>query len=783
MGYQVIARKWRPQSFADVVGQQHVTRTLENAIRSGRVAHAYIFSGARGVGKTTTARILAKALNCVNGPTAEPCNVCDACIEVTAGNSMDVLEIDAASNRGIDQVRELREMVRYVPAGGRYKVVILDEAHMLTSEASNALLKTLEEPPEKVVFVMATTEPENLQETIRSRSQHFHFRALSFAEIVDALREIANKEELNIEEAALAVMARAADGSLRDGMSLLEQARAYCGDTISAAQVREFLGVVPAEILDELVAAIEARSASRALGLVHRLLSEGQNLQQFCREAVAHFRNLLVARVCGEDSDLVAAPAEERPRLARGANLFSEEDLTRFFQILLGAEDDVRRKPDPRLHLEMALLRMVNSSRLAPLEEVLAELSGQAAPREGRQGSGGAGTAFNTAYGRASSAGPGSGSAYARTAQPGSGVSTLGTAGAKTPGSLTPGAVTSVPAKPEQERVRSSGKVSLPDVFAASSAVDSGRIATGIAGENSPDVPAAAAHEPRASVAAGSVPGRDATSDVSSAVTSNLTAAKTAATPRGVTPSATPSVTPASGAGSPAGTSTATPVVTAAANGAANGTATLVANPRPEFIAVAESAAEPVALAATEPATVPDARAKNGAAVNGAVTAARTAATTNAEKILQGPVAGSMPSMIARAADPASGLDAAQVSAIKLAVLSQQKFLGELVEHAHRWELDAGEIRLYFPTESRALAELLQGRESMEKLRTISSRVLGQQLRVCVKLEAGPVLSSTVRAAQSAQELRARFEQDPIVRAMLERFGGRISEVKRRDEE
>ena len=188
MSYQVIARKWRPQTFADVVGQQHVTRTLSNAIQSGRVAHAYIFSGARGVGKTTTARILAKALNCAKGPAAEPCNECDSCREIGLGNSLDVIEIDAASNRGIDQIRELREMVRYAPAGGRYKVVILDEAHMLTDEASNALLKTLEEPPDKVIFVMATTEPENLADTIRSRSQHFHFRALSFAEISDALR-------------------------------------------------------------------------------------------------------------------------------------------------------------------------------------------------------------------------------------------------------------------------------------------------------------------------------------------------------------------------------------------------------------------------------------------------------------------------------------------------------------------------------------------------------------------------------------------------------------------
>src|SRR5450631_3185543 len=245
MSYRVIARKWRPQTFADVVGQQHVTRTLSNAIQSGRVAHAYIFSGARGVGKTTTARVLAKALNCAKGPAAEPCNECDSCREIGLGNSMDVIEIDAASNRGIDQIRELREMVRYAPAGGRYKVVILDEAHMLTDEASNALLKTLEEPPDKVIFVMATTQPEDLVDTIRSRSQHFHFRALSFTEISERLEEIAQKENLKIDAGALAVIARMAEGSMRDALSLLEQARAYCGEAITNDEVRALLGVGP----------------------------------------------------------------------------------------------------------------------------------------------------------------------------------------------------------------------------------------------------------------------------------------------------------------------------------------------------------------------------------------------------------------------------------------------------------------------------------------------------------------------------------------------------------
>src|SRR5690349_8829868 len=290
MTYQVIARKWRPQTFTDLVGQEHVTNTLANAIKNNRVAHAYIFSGARGVGKTTAARILAKAMNCVNGPTAEPCGVCDACKEIAAGTSLDVIEIDAASNRGIDQIRELREMVRYAPAAARSKVVILDEAHMLTGEASNALLKTLEEPPDRVIFVMATTEPESLVDTIRSRSQHFHFRALTFGEITGRLEEIAQRENLKIEPGALAVIARMAEGSLRDALSLLEQARAYCGDTIPDKEVRELLGVVPEDALNELVTAIAEGSADRALGLVHTFHKDCRNLQHFCRVTI---RNML----------------------------------------------------------------------------------------------------------------------------------------------------------------------------------------------------------------------------------------------------------------------------------------------------------------------------------------------------------------------------------------------------------------------------------------------------------------------------------------------------------
>jgi DNA polymerase III subunit gamma/tau len=600
MTYKVIARKYRPQTFSEIVGQQHVTRTLANAIQSNRVAHAYIFSGVRGVGKTTSARILAKALNCVKGPTAEPDNTCDSCREISAGTSLDVLEIDAASNRGIDQIRELREMVRYAPATSRYKVVILDEAHQLTDEASNALLKTLEEPPERVVFILATTRAEDLVETIKSRAQLFQFRALTFQEIAGEIERIGKAENLNVEPGAVAVLARAAEGSVRDGLSLLEQAIAYCGDDITDVKVRELLGVVAESVLDDLIGAIAAQSAERALGLVHRLIADGQNLQHFCREAIRHFRNLLVARVCGADSELVAAPRDERPRLAEQAAQFSEEDLTRFFNILLATDDDLRRHPDPRLHLELGLLKLINAQRLAPLEEVLAELRGELR------------------------------------------------------GDL----------RGESTRSTSTLKTSPPS---------------------------------------------------------------SASAPRAFSPAQ--SVSPSS-----SGTATAARMAPVA--------------PEPQNKAAASESI-------SSPAQFPSASSTAPAA----------------------PVPASPPCVVALAAeDSPGGLASAQVDAIK-AALQGQKFLWSMVEAVTRWEIENGELRLFFPTESRVLAEMLQAREPMERLRTVLNQVVGRPLRVCVKLQSGSA------ATNRTSELRARFEQDPIVRAMLEKFGGQISKVKRPGEE
>ncbi|MEW5979039.1 MAG: DNA polymerase III subunit gamma/tau [Acidobacteriota bacterium] len=374
MSYQVIARKWRPQTFDEVVGQSPATRTLKNAILHDRIAHAYLFAGSRGVGKTTTARILAKALNCVQGPTVNPCNQCDPCREITAGSAMDVLEIDAASNRGIDEIRELRENVRYAAARDRFKVFIIDEVHMLTTEAFNALLKTLEEPPPQVVFILATTELHKVPSTVLSRCQQFNFRAIAHQEILDRLLHITGQDQIRIEESALNAIVRAAEGSMRDAQSLLDQVISFCGREVSEDQVRDLLGLIPYQLLEDLTSAIAEADGRRVLRLVEELVESGRNLQHFLREFLTHLRNLLMVKIVGTDREVVPLPAAELNRLVEAANHFSEEDLTRFFSILSAAENELRWSSQPRFHLEIGLIKLVQAKRLVPLERVLAGL-------------------------------------------------------------------------------------------------------------------------------------------------------------------------------------------------------------------------------------------------------------------------------------------------------------------------------------------------------------------------------------------------------------------------
>ena len=389
--YQVIARKYRPQTFADVVNQDHVKQTLSNALTQGRVGHGYIFSGQRGTGKTTMARILAKCLNCDKGPTPEPCLVCSSCTEIAGGNSMDLVEIDAASNRRIDDIRELRENVRYRPVRDRYKVFIIDEAHQITSDAFNALLKTLEEPPEWVVFVLCTTEPHEIPATIVSRCQGFQFRAVEFEPVVVHMQRICEKEGIVADEDALISIALSGDGSIRDALSTLDQAIACFGNRLESKPVRDLLGAIPAEVTGHIVSALQSSDASAMLDTVEQVLREGRNVQHFCGELVRYFRNLLVLKVSGEDTRLVSAGPDERKALIRHAAAFTQEDLTRYVHIILDLYRDLQSAAQPRFRLEIGLLKLVYAGHIQGIETVLAGLGGGGGAASGKPspGSGG----------------------------------------------------------------------------------------------------------------------------------------------------------------------------------------------------------------------------------------------------------------------------------------------------------------------------------------------------------------------------------------------------------
>jgi DNA polymerase-3 subunit gamma/tau len=375
MQYQVLARKWRPQNFSEIVGQEHVSRTLLNALQSGRIAHAFLFSGPRGSGKTSTARILAKALNCHAGKPGEPCGSCPSCTEIAAGNCIDVLEIDAASNTGVDNVRQLIEQARYQPARDKYKVFIIDEVHMLSNAAFSALLKTLEEPPAHVAFIMATTEYHKIPATILSRCQQYSFKLIPYPLILDRLRRISKSENIEIGETALEQVVFSSGGSMRDAMSALDQVIAFSGSQVKDDDVMTLLGLIEPRILSHTVRAIASNDVAAILKQVAELVEAGQDLQGFCRRLIAQFRNLMVLKAGVTDPALLGVPESLLPDLKDQADLFSKEDLIRLFETLLKIDSSMKYAAQIRFQLEMGLVELAHVARMRSLEDLIAEFS------------------------------------------------------------------------------------------------------------------------------------------------------------------------------------------------------------------------------------------------------------------------------------------------------------------------------------------------------------------------------------------------------------------------
>ncbi|MGA2316696.1 MAG: DNA polymerase III subunit gamma/tau [Thermodesulfobacteriota bacterium] len=372
--YLVLARKWRPQLFEEVVGQQHITQTLQNAISQKRVAHAFLFTGARGVGKTSTARILAKALNCEKGPQINPCGQCTNCQEVTHGTSMDVIEIDGASNRGIDEIRELKENVRYTPAKSRYKIYIIDEVHMLTKEAFNALLKTLEEPPPHIIFIFATTEPHKIPATILSRCQRYDFKRIPFREVIGSLKRIVEEEKIQISQRGLLSIAQESEGSLRDAQSLLDQVIAYAGKNIRDEDIAEVLGLIDRKILNDTIEAIANRDVERCMEAIETVYHFGYDLQHFCRELLQYLRNLILIKVSQHPEGLMELPEEELELFKKQAEKFQFDQLNHLFSLLLKGEQEIAQSTFPRTMLEMTLIRMATLRPILSIDEMMKKL-------------------------------------------------------------------------------------------------------------------------------------------------------------------------------------------------------------------------------------------------------------------------------------------------------------------------------------------------------------------------------------------------------------------------
>jgi len=377
MSYLVFARKWRPLTFEDVVGQEHITETLKKAIEKNRVAHAYIFTGTRGVGKTTTARILARALNCEKGPTPTPCGECTNCKDIISGSSFDVLEIDGASNNSVNDIRDLRENIGYSSMGGKYRIFVIDEVHMLSNSAFNALLKTLEEPPKNVIFIFATTEPQKIPATIHSRCQRYDFRRIDPEHVLERLVHICDEEKISYERSALMLVARKADGSMRDGLSLLDQVYSFCHDNLNEKEVRSVLGLVGMEVYHRIMDAIATKTAAVVLGLIQEVLYQGFDLQEFLVGLQEHLRNLLYARIpnalASRGIDLDEQSARE---FVESSKRFSEGDLLRMTEVVRTTEHELKWSAFPRFSVELMLLKLVYLDTTVSIEQMVALLGG-----------------------------------------------------------------------------------------------------------------------------------------------------------------------------------------------------------------------------------------------------------------------------------------------------------------------------------------------------------------------------------------------------------------------
>ncbi|MCI0495251.1 DNA polymerase III subunit gamma/tau [candidate division KSB1 bacterium] len=373
MSYLVLARKWRPQKFEDVVNQKHVVLTLQNALKTNRLANAYLFAGPRGIGKTTIARILAKAINCEQGPKENPCNQCDSCNDITDGRSLDVLEIDGASNRGIDEVRNLRESLKYAPNPGKYKIYIIDEVHMLTTEAFNALLKTLEEPPSRVMFMFATTEPHKVPATIISRCQRFDFKRISINEIIEQLKHVCSQEQIDIDDDSLHLIARKAEGSMRDSQSLLDQAISFCGTKIVSSDIINILGVIDWEIYFGLTNFISNNDLKGAFQLVEDLFNNGHDLVEFLLGVNEHLRNILITKTV-KSADFVEASDNYKQKYHQIVNNFEEQDLLRLIQIVSDSQYGIKRSSNPRLYLEMVVTKMIQLDKVQRIDALIQSL-------------------------------------------------------------------------------------------------------------------------------------------------------------------------------------------------------------------------------------------------------------------------------------------------------------------------------------------------------------------------------------------------------------------------